>query len=633
MITKTMLVFYDANCLPFKDKERTIHFPILGGGFQGASNTTHIRFYIDQIGTPNDTWVAMAKLPNGKIGYKILSTYLDSELNENYAELVVENWFTQAKGDVYISLQGYEGGVQLTYNSETELYDVNGTPTIQATGSVKLTIMYATSLPEDTDMVISLSDVLALAGDKLDTDKGIVVIANTSVSVSGYDDNQIFYCLADNSIYKKVSGVLSLIFTAYSKTESDNKYFINASNNTASGNNTFSGQNTFSGRAVFSGNANLYNTYLTTNTKNYFARVGTTTNQYVMYKLPYSYSDLGSEATYTLITKEYTDTQLALKVDKTTTASQVYATNYQGNQTTIGFSSSASGTTIALRDSNGQLNVALTPTANNSASSKKYVYDYLNLKADKATTLSGYGITNAYTKTEVDSLIDNIESGEITLVNTTTYPTLNDFLATTGQEGVIYLYPIDTNDLSKGYYRYVWETIGGTPQWVSLGTTEIDLSDYYTKTETDTLLGAKADDDSVVHLTGNETITGQKTFKGDLKFVGASYTSEGVLTTDNSYAYLGYAGANTLYAFNGQRFINNSGADLGSSSRKWKDLYLSGVLSDGTYTIAIANIQEKITNTNKLASDLVDSTNQTNQFANDVGLSVVGGKLCITYEE
>ena len=31
-------------------------------------------------------------------------------------------------------------------------------------------------------------------------------------------------------------------------------------------------------------------------------------------------------------------------------------------------------------------------------------------KADKSTTLSGYGITNAYTKTEIDNMIGNIET-------------------------------------------------------------------------------------------------------------------------------------------------------------------------------------------------------------------------------
>ena len=97
-------------------------------------------------------------------------------------------------------------------------------------------------------------------------------------------------------------------------------------------------------------------------------------------------------------------------------------------------------------------------------------------------------------KNYVDSEIQRVLNGEITTVNTTTYPTLNDFLASTGEEGIIYLYPIDTTDLTKGYYRYVWENNA----WLDLGTTQIDLSNYYTKSETDTLLSAKADTNTTV---------------------------------------------------------------------------------------------------------------------------------------
>lgn len=56
-------------------------------------------------------------------------------------------------------------------------------------------------------------------------------------------------------------------------------------------------------------------------------------------------------------------------------------------------------------------------------------------KADKATTLAGYGITNAYTKTEVDTKVDGVQddvdalSGELTTYKTTvssTYETKSD---------------------------------------------------------------------------------------------------------------------------------------------------------------------------------------------------------------
>ena len=66
---------------------------------------------------------------------------------------------------------------------------------------------------------------------------------------------------------------------------------------------TITGQKTFTGRAVFSGDANLYNTYLTTNTKTRFARVGITTGQYVNYDLPYAYGDVGA-GTYTIATTD-----------------------------------------------------------------------------------------------------------------------------------------------------------------------------------------------------------------------------------------------------------------------------------------------------------------------------------------
>ena len=46
-----------------------------------------------------------------------------------------------------------------------------------------------------------------------------------------------------------------------------------------------------------------------------------------------------------------------------------------------------------------------------SANQGKILLDKLNLKADKATTLDGYGITNAYTKTEVINAINEAITG------------------------------------------------------------------------------------------------------------------------------------------------------------------------------------------------------------------------------
>lgn len=71
----------------------------------------------------------------------------------------------------------------------------------------------------------------------------------------------------------------------------------------------FESQQTISGKKIFN-DFNLYNAYITSNSKNYFVRVGVTSGQYVTYKLPYSYSDVGAQ-TYTLATESYVDDAIA----------------------------------------------------------------------------------------------------------------------------------------------------------------------------------------------------------------------------------------------------------------------------------------------------------------------------------
>ena len=104
MEIKTLQVFYGKDGLPYKDKDRQVHFPIAGTGFLGASNTTQIKFYYDELDNLDETtWVAVSKLPNGKVGSRVLESHLDSTLNEHYALLELDSYYTQYKGDVFIS--------------------------------------------------------------------------------------------------------------------------------------------------------------------------------------------------------------------------------------------------------------------------------------------------------------------------------------------------------------------------------------------------------------------------------------------------------------------------------------------------------------------------------------------------
>ena len=169
MEIKILQVFYGKDGLPYKDKDRQVHFPIAGTGFIGASNTTQIKFYYKELDNLDETtWVAVSKLPNGKVGSRVLESYTDSELNEHYALLELDSYYTQYKGDVFISLQGYQGGVNVDYDEENSQYEIHGTPTIAATGSIKFTINYANQFigSGETDNV-NFQRILAELGTKL----------------------------------------------------------------------------------------------------------------------------------------------------------------------------------------------------------------------------------------------------------------------------------------------------------------------------------------------------------------------------------------------------------------------------------------------------------------------------------
>lgn len=209
MESKVLQVFYGKDCLPYKDKNRSVHFPIVGNAFQGANNTTEIRFYFDKIGGADTTWIAVSKLPNGKIGSKILTTHYDGDLGEDYALLELSSFYTQYKGDVYISLQGYNGGVTYDFDENQEIYQIHGTPTIRATGSVKLAINYATQfVGSGEEENITLQEIFAELAQYLKINNGIVVINKETADISSYDENQIFYDIVAKHFYRKIEDAL-----------------------------------------------------------------------------------------------------------------------------------------------------------------------------------------------------------------------------------------------------------------------------------------------------------------------------------------------------------------------------------------------------------------------------------------
>ena len=89
-----------------------------------------------------------------------------------------------------------------------------------------------------------------------------------------------------------------------------------------------------------------------------------------------------------------------------------------------------------------------------------------------------YTSSNTYTKTEVDQLIGAISTLDIQIVQT---------LPATGSTSTIYLVP-KTASTNDNYDEYIYVS----NSWEHIGSTEVDLSNYYTKTETDNKYALKS---------------------------------------------------------------------------------------------------------------------------------------------
>lgn len=198
-------VYYARDNLPYKDEARTIHFPVAGSEFLGASQTTTIRFHYEQIGTDENVYTVESKRPDGKTGSQLLS----KNTTEHYAEMSLSGWYSECKGDLFLSLKVYRGGTTATYNETTQLWEVNGIPVIESTGAIKLAINYTPMGRYENyeDAVSTFQQVLAALGDKLDTIKGIVGVSGLSqVDTTEYEEGQLFFDVDTKNIYKLESG-------------------------------------------------------------------------------------------------------------------------------------------------------------------------------------------------------------------------------------------------------------------------------------------------------------------------------------------------------------------------------------------------------------------------------------------
>ena len=460
MNSKILQVFYDDKCYPFKDQERQVRFPIIGNSFVGASNITKIRFYIKEIGSVDDTWVANSKLPNGRVGNQILNTKGTETINgveEPYVELSLSTFYTQAKGDVYISLNSFYGGVSITKNNG--VYTITGVPTIQATGSIKFSVYYATPLMDGDELEsITLSQVLAEVSTKLGKSEGkyLKVVSNiTAINGTTYADylrsGDIVYSVYNKSFYLLGGEHPSLTYTILELNLDD----VN-----------LAGDITVQGDALFNGEVRVMggSTYLT------FGADGLVCLQDLLDEK----QDVIPVVALSTTSGTISNTNILNSLAKFPS----YLTYEYGGDKSVFIHARTDGTYYYFRKLfkesihdnttyliyGGDIYIKVNKTTG-VYSQESVQYTWYS-KSQMDTLFS--------TKSELSSAISTLQANAFIKVDTTTYTTLASFLQSTGQEGYIYLYPIDLNNLSKGYYQYIWETNA----WLGIGTTQIDLSGY-----------------------------------------------------------------------------------------------------------------------------------------------------------
>ena len=208
-MSKIMNVYYGQDALPYKDKECQVHFPIIGQTFAGSSLVDTIKFYVGKIGGIADIeWLGIVKRADGSIAYQELESSSDSD--GVFVTLPLASYYTEKKGDLYITLNGYRGGVEVTQD-EQDIWHVVGTPIVQVAGAVKLTIAYAPVLPQNAGALetITVQEALGLVSSKLNKNSSyyLKVVSsintiNTSTYSSYLSSGDIVYSDYNKAFYK-----------------------------------------------------------------------------------------------------------------------------------------------------------------------------------------------------------------------------------------------------------------------------------------------------------------------------------------------------------------------------------------------------------------------------------------------
>ena len=227
-----------------------------------------------------------------------------------------------------------------------------------------------------------------------------------------------------------------------------------------------------------------------------------------------------------------------------------------------------------------------------------------------------YPSQDLYTQSDIDTMLAQISSLKIEVVNA---------LPQTGSADTIYLLKVrqQGNDIYQEYFwvNNAWELIGG-----------IDLTDYYTKTEVNTLLTAKADVSAIPTKTSD--LTNDSNFAVDANYV---HTDNNYTTAEKNKLAGIAAGAEVNVQSNWTQ--TNSSADDFIKNKPSIPTKTSDLTNDSGFitTAAIPTNVSAFTNDagyldeipddsvglNQLDSTIVNALNNINNKANTADLAAV----------
>lgn len=222
----------------------------------------------------------------------------------------------------------------------------------------------------------------------------------------------------------------------------------------------------------------------------------------------------------------------------------------------------------------------------------------LNIITSAVSNLQNYYLkSETYTKQEVEDLIGSTVGVTIEIVQT---------LPTVGQTNIIYFLPTETANV---YSQYIYTANDG---WILIGSTSVDLSNYYTKAQVDTLLNGKQNIltiDAFPTAMSNNPVASGGVYSAIAQMQPQfQFTNMPTASADNLgfvYQYIGNAGTYTPNMF--YRCVYNSYA----GEYKWEEvIFHATVTVDNELSPTSTNPVQ-----NKVVKEALDTKQDIMQFA------------------